>query len=85
MLTGYYQKKQKKASKKPCEQYQNLSKEERNKKHQYGREQYRNLSEDKKQRLVEYRKKYCKMKSKNWLILLLMITDRCIKYKNSKI
>ena len=30
----------------PCEQYRNLSEEEKEKKHQYGREQYKNLLED---------------------------------------
>ena len=35
MLTGYYQKKQRKASKKACEGYQNLCEEEKHKKLQY--------------------------------------------------
>ena len=39
------------------ERYQNLSKEEKEKKQQYGRECYKNLSEYEKQKLVEYRKK----------------------------
>ena len=34
----YYQKKQRKASKKPCEGYQDLLAEERNKELQYGRQ-----------------------------------------------
>ena len=38
-------------------EYQNLSKEAKEKKWQYVYEQYKNLSEDEKQRLVEYRKK----------------------------
>ena len=37
--------------------YQDLSKEEKEKKRQHGREQYKNLSEDEEQKLVEYRKK----------------------------
>ena len=39
-----------------CERYQNLSKEEQEKKQQYGRKRYKNLSEDEKQKLVEYKK-----------------------------
>ena len=39
------------------ERYQSLSKEENEKKGQYGREGYKNLPEDEKQKLVEYRKK----------------------------
>ena len=36
--------------------YQDLSEEEKNRKHQYGRERYRNLPESKKQKLVEFKK-----------------------------
>ena len=36
--------------------YQNLSKEEKEKKQQYGCESYKNLSEDGKSKLVEYKK-----------------------------
>ena len=36
MLAFYYQKKQRVASKKACERYQNVSEEEKNEKHQYG-------------------------------------------------
>ena len=51
MLTRYYKKKQKKqqqkqrnaSSKMACERYQNLSEEEKNKIHRYGREHYKNL------------------------------------------
>ena len=43
--------------KKARERYQNLSKEEKEKKWPYGRECYKNLSEDEKQKLIEYRKK----------------------------
>ena len=43
---------------KGCERYQNLSKEEKEKKLQYVRVHYKNLSEEKKQRLAEYRRKY---------------------------
>ena len=56
-------------------------KKKKNKNCQYGREQYRNLPEDEYQKLVLYRKKVIlKWKNKNWLILLLTITNRCIKY-----
>ena len=36
----------------------NLSKEEKEKRQQYGRERYKNLSYDEKQKPDEYRKKY---------------------------
>ena len=52
----------KKDFKKACEKYQSLSKEEKEKKWQYGRERYKNLPEDEKQKLAEYRKKYYKMR-----------------------
>ena len=42
VLTGYYQKNKERLSKKARERYQNLPKEEKEKKHQYGRERYRN-------------------------------------------
>ena len=54
----YYQENKKRLQKKICERYQNLSKEETEKKWQYGREHYKNLSEDEKNKLVENRKKY---------------------------
>ena len=38
-----------------------FSKEEKEKKRQYGHERYKNLPQDEKQKLVEYRKKYYKM------------------------
>ena len=37
ILTGYYQKNKESLSNKVCERYQNLSEEEKNKKHQYAR------------------------------------------------
>ena len=37
-----------------CERYRNLSEEEKEKKHLYGRERYKIFLEDEKQRLVEY-------------------------------
>ena len=43
------------APKKARERYQNLSKEVKEKKWQYGCEQYKDLPEDEKQKLVEYR------------------------------
>ena len=49
-------------TKKALERYQNLSKEKKEKKRQYGRECYQNLSEDEKNKLVEYRKKYYRMR-----------------------
>ena len=49
--------------KKACKKYQNLSKEEKEKKWQYGHEWYKNFSEDEKQKLAEYRKKYCRVRN----------------------
>ena len=44
--------------KKACKRYQNFSRDEKEKKQQYGCEPYKNLSKDEKQKLVEYWKKY---------------------------
>ena len=44
MLTRYYQKSKERLSKKALERYQNLSEEEKEKKHQHGREQYKKTS-----------------------------------------
>ena len=42
----YYQENKERLQKKACERYQILSKEEKEKKQQYGHECYNNLSED---------------------------------------
>ena len=55
--------------KKARERNQSISKEEKEKKQQYGRERYKTLPEHKKQKLVEYRKECYKMK-KNVLLWL---------------
>ena len=55
--------------KKARERNQSLSKEEKEKKQQYGLERYKNLPGHKKQKLVEYRKECYKMK-KNVLLWL---------------
>ena len=69
-LSGkYYQENKGRFEKKACERYQILSKEEKEKKRQYGRERYKNLSEVGKQKLCEYRKKYYRM-SKHALFYL---------------
>ena len=54
-----YQSNKEKFQTKEKERYQELSKEEKEKR-QYGREQYKNLSVNEKQKLVEYRKKIIK-------------------------
>ena len=41
LLAKYYQENKERLQKKPCERYQNLSKEEKEKKGQYGRERYK--------------------------------------------
>ena len=52
-----YQENIKRLQKRDRESYQNLSKEEKEKKQQYGHEYYKSLSKDKQQKLVEYWKK----------------------------
>ena len=63
----YYQENKKILQKKACKRYQNLSKEEKVKKRQYGRKRYKNLSEDEKNKLVEYIKKYYRMRNNTLL------------------
>ena len=58
LFAKYYQKKKEKLQKKAPERYQNLSKEENEKKKKKcGCESYKNLPENEKNTLVEYRKK----------------------------
>ena len=52
MLSGKYRK----TAKKVCERYQNLSKEEKDKKQQNGCERCKNLPENEKQKLFKYGK-----------------------------
>ena len=52
-LAGFYPKKQRKISIRLCEIYQDLSEEEKNKKHQYTRERYRNFFEEEKNKQRE--------------------------------
>ena len=63
----YYQENNERLLKKAHERYQNISKEEKEKKQQYGCERYKNLSKDEKQKFVEYRAKYCR-KRKNAIL-----------------
>ena len=42
--------------------YQNLYKEEKEKKQKYGCDCFKNLLEDQKQKIVDYRKKYYRMR-----------------------
>ena len=53
----YYQKNKEKIQKKLLKDIRIFSKEEKEKKQQYGHECYKNLSEDEKQKFVDYRKK----------------------------
>ena len=48
MSAGNYKKNEERLQKKSCERYQDLSEEEKNKKHQYVCKRYRNLSEEEK-------------------------------------
>ena len=52
MTNNYYQKIKENIRKEVCERYQNLSEEEKDKKHQYACEQYRNLSEEEKEKSI---------------------------------
>ena len=52
----YCQEYKERLRKKACERYQNLSKEEKQKKQLCGHECYKSLSEDEKNKLFEYRK-----------------------------
>ena len=64
----YYLESKERLQKIARERYQNLSKEEKEKR-QYGCERYKNLSEDEKQTLAEYRKKRHRIRKKGILIL----------------
>ena len=59
-----------KTGKKTFELYENLHKEEQEKKQQYCRECYKNLPENDKQKLVEYRKEYYRMRKKRFIIIV---------------
>ena len=59
-----YQENKGRVQKKARERYENLSKEEKEKKHQYVCERCKNLSEDEKQKLVENGKKYYRTRKK---------------------
>ena len=52
----YYQNNKERQQEKALERYQSLSKEEQEKKPQYGHERHKSLQGDEKQKLVEYRK-----------------------------
>ena len=56
----HYQNNKERLRKRACERYESLSKEEKEKKQQYGREWCKILSEDEKQKLMECSKKYNK-------------------------
>ena len=58
-----------KTTKKAHKRYQNISKEEKAKKWQYGGGHYKNLSEDEKQNLIEYRKRCYRMRT-NFIIII---------------
>ena len=72
-------KKQRKASNKSNKRYQDLSKEEKNEKRQYGCKRYKNLSEYEKQWLLVYIKEYnthknktvAQIKTDRWCFLLV--------------
>ena len=58
LLAKYYQENEERLHKKARDRYQNLSKEEKEKKQQYVCEFHKNLSDDKKQKLAEYGKHF---------------------------
>ena len=61
-LSEKYYQEYKDCKKKLVKNIQNIFKEEKETKRQYGDESSRNLSEDEKGKLVEYRKKYYRMR-----------------------
>ena len=61
-LSDKYYQEYKDCKKKLMKNIQNIFKEEKETKRQYGGESSRNLSEDEKGKLVEYRKKYYRMR-----------------------
>ena len=61
-LSDKYYQEYKDCKKKLMKNIQNIFKEEKETKRQYGDESSRNLSEDEKGKLVEYRKKYYRMR-----------------------
>ena len=50
------------------DKYRNLSKEDKNKKREYGRNRYHNMSEKKKERLNDIKKYTMRLKSLNLII-----------------
>ena len=68
--TKYYQENIERQQKQAHERNQNLSKEEKEKKPQYGVERMavnKNLSENEKQKLVKYRKNCCRLRKNSLL------------------
>ena len=65
-----------KTTKKARERYQSFSKEEKEKKQQYGYERYKSLPEDEKQKIVEYRKNI------EWERTLYYNYKKVFKFKN---
>ena len=69
-LSGkYYQENKERLQTKTRARYQNLSKEAKEERQQYGCECCKNLPENKKN-LVEYRKKYYRMRKKDFIIII---------------
>ena len=64
----YYQENKDQLQKEARERYQNLSKEEKEEKLQYGCERYKNLSEDEK-KACWVQKKYYRMRKKCFVII----------------
>ena len=58
MINEYYQKNKEKLWKQACKRHQNLSEEEKEKKHQYYHGRKKNLSEEEKQKEVEHMRNY---------------------------
>ena len=57
MVNKYYQKHKRKLLKEACERYQNLSEEEKDRRHKKVQDRYKKLLEEQKQKLLEYMKK----------------------------
>ena len=66
----YYQKNLRKTIKKARKRYRNISKEEKEKKQQYGRECYKNHLEDEKKSLLGIEERCYRMRKKIFVIAI---------------
>ena len=65
----YYENYKERLRKQARDKYRNLSKEEKNKKREYGTNRRCNMSEEEKKRLKEYQKNYREAKRSQYIII----------------